>query len=197
MLGYGKLKPTNNYFHFNYPTWKRSHPKLQLNDRDVHVGIDFHQLTYENRSINFDTVIIPQGHVVTGVRFGVYKGHLRIEVRATRFDFETGNLLNIENSTWHGNDDGGQYEIPLINPKPIGLHNRPIINIIPHTFARFSPSDLEADAAQTIVPFLETSKVEPIQPVPLSGVGLYYKGKKGQGGMIAPKLVVYDFESLI
>lgn len=66
-------------------------------------GIDFHTLTYKNRSINFDTVIVPQGHVVTGARFALFKGHLRLEVRATEFDFETGTLMNLANSTWMGN----------------------------------------------------------------------------------------------
>lgn len=61
LLSFGRLKPTNNYFHYNYPTWTRSHPKLNLNDPDVKDGIDYHQLTYKNRSINFDTVIVPQG----------------------------------------------------------------------------------------------------------------------------------------
>lgn len=191
------MKPTNNYFHFNYPTWKRSHPKLQLSDRDARVGVDFHQLTYENRSVNFDTVVVPQGHVVTGVRFGVHEGHLRIEVRATQFDFETGTLMSLENSTWLGNDGGGQFEITLADAKPIGLHDRPIVNTIPDTFVQFTQSDKGSDAAQTVVPFLETSKVEPVLPVPLSGAGLYYKGKKGQGGVVAPKLVVYDFETLV
>lgn len=66
LLSFGKLKPTNNYFHFNYPTWNRSTPKINLNDPNIKDGIDYHTLTYKNRSINFDTIILPQGHVVTG-----------------------------------------------------------------------------------------------------------------------------------
>lgn len=177
LLAYGRLKPTNNYFHFNYPTWKRAHPKVKLNDPEARDGIDYHTLTYENRSINFDTVTVPQGHVVTGVRFHLHNGHIRLEVRATEFDFETGTLMNLENSTWYANENGGKYEIVLKNAKPIGLHGTPIVNTIPDSFVQFTPSDKETDAAQTVVPFFDTAKVEPIQPVPLSGLGLYYKGK--------------------
>lgn len=176
-MGYGHLKPTNNYFHFNYPSWKRAHPKVKLNGGDARDGIDYFTLTYENRSINFDTVTVPQGSVVTGVRFGLLNGHLRIEVRGTEFDFETGRLMNLENSTWYANDNGGKYEIVLNRAKPIGLHGAPIVNTIPDSYLQFTPSDKEADAAQTILPFLETAKVEPIQPIPLAGVGLYYKGQ--------------------
>lgn len=221
LLAYGRLKPTNNYFHFNYPTWKRAHPKVKLNDPEARDGIDYHTLTYENRSINFDTVTVPQGHVVTGVRFGLHNGHLRLEVRATEFDFETGTLMNLENSTWYANENGGKYEIVLKKAKPIGLHGTPIMNTILDSYVQFTPSDKEADAAQTIVPFLDTAKVEPIQPVPLSGLGLYYKGKlirnvianrsidnnnglhsiftgkPGHSGVIAPKLIVYNFETLL
>lgn len=97
LLSFGRLKPTNNYFHYNYPTWTRSHPKLSLSDPDAQEGVDYFTLTYENRSINFDTITLPQGHVVTGVRFALSKGHLRLEVRSTEFDFETG--LNAKSSS--------------------------------------------------------------------------------------------------
>lgn len=150
LLSFGRLKPINNYFHYNYPTWTRSHPKLSLDDPNIQNGIDYHQLTYENRSINFDTVTVPQGHVITGVRFQMFKGHLRLEVRATEFDWETGTLMNLP-GTWHGNDNGGRLEIYLNKPKPIGLHGYPIINNIPDSYVKFTPTDLDADASQTIV----------------------------------------------
>lgn len=123
---------------------------------------DYYTLTYENRSINFDTVILPQGYAVTGVRFAEYNGHLRLELRGTEFDFETGTLMNLANSTWFGNDNGGRLEIFLQRPKPIGLLGQPIINNIPDSFVKFTPSDKDADASQTIVPFLETSKVRTV-----------------------------------
>lgn len=67
---------------------------------------------------------------------------------------ETGTLMNLSNSTWHGNDNGGRLEIYMNKPKPIGLHNHPIVNNIPDSFIKFTPSDKDADASQTIVPYL-------------------------------------------
>lgn len=197
LLSYGRLKPTNNYFHSNYPQWKRAQHKFNINDPNIFEGLDYHTLTYDQRSINFDTVTVPQGSLVTGVRFHLSKGHLRLEVRGTEFDFETGTLVNLENSTWYANENSGKHKIVLSKPKPIGLLGRPIVNNIPDSFIEFAPSDIDADAAQTIVPFMETSKVEPIVPTILSGAGLLYKGKPGYGGVIAPKLVVYDFEPYV
>lgn len=193
LLSYGRLKPTNNYFHSNFPTWKVAHPKFKITDNDVHEGIDYHTLTYENRSINFDAVNVPNGTVVTGVRFQLYNGHLRLEVRSTEFDFETGTLFNLENSTWYGNENSGKHKIVVGRAKPIGLFGRPIVNDIPDSYIEFSPSDIDADAAQTVVPFIETSKIEPIVPTILSGAGLIYKGKAGYSGVISPTLNIFDF----
>lgn len=193
LLSYGRLKPTNNYFHSNFPSWKVAQPKFQLTDPDVYEGIDYHTLNYENRSINFDTVTVPEGTLVTGVRFQLHHGHIQLGVRATEFDFESGTLFNLENSTWYTNVNSGKNKIVVSKAKPIGLMGRPIINDIPDAYTEFSPSDIDADAAQSIVPFLETSKVEPIVPTILSGISLIYKGKPGYSGVIAPKLIVYDF----
>lgn len=55
---------------------------------------------------------------------------------------------------------------------------------------QFQPTDIDKDAAQTTVPFLDATKLE--ANVPLSGIGLYYKSTYGYGGFIGPKLIVFD-----
>lgn len=42
----------------------------------------------------------------------------------------------------------------------------------------FSHSDIDTDAAQTTVPFLDAQDVTPAAPVPLAGAGLYHKGQR-------------------
>lgn len=197
LQSYGQLKATNNYFHYNFPSWKRAERRFSVNDSNVVDGIDYHALTYDKRAINFDTIVVPKGQVLTGVRFSLLNGHIRLEIRGTDFNFETGTLYNLENSTWYGNENSGRHKIVINNSKPIGLMGQPIINIIPDSYVEFTPSDKDADAAQTILPFLETTKVEPIFPTILSGAGLHYKGKPGHGGVVAPKLVVADLSSLV
>lgn len=147
-MSYGQLKATNNYFHYNFPSWKRAEPRFNLNDSSVREGIDYHTLTYDKRAINFDTIILPQGQVLTGVRFHLHNGHIRMEVRGTDFDFETGTLFNLENSTWYGNENSGRQKIVLNNSKPIGLMGQPIVNIIPDSYVEFTPSDKDTDASQ-------------------------------------------------
>ncbi|KAJ8915969.1 hypothetical protein NQ315_016646 [Exocentrus adspersus] len=49
------------------------------------------------------------------------------------------------------------------------------------------------DAAQTTIPFFDTQPVAAYPALPLKGAGIYYKGKEGYGGFVAPKISTYDF----
>lgn len=163
------------------------------NHNESQDGVDFHTLTYENRSLNLDTVIAPTGgHIVTGVRFGKSeKGHLRLEVRFTEFDDITGKLNNFEKSVWLWNANGGKHRINTDNlgiPLKIMKSSQP--NIKENSYVRFGPTHKKADLSQRTVPFIDGQKVEPKIPSPLSGIGLYY----GSGGFIAPKIVIASFE---
>lgn len=64
-------------------------------------------------------------------------------------------------------------------------------------FVEFGPTDLDADLAQTTVPFLDSQDVVSIPPVALAGAGLYHKGQAGFGGFVAPKLFTYDYSAHI
>lgn len=52
---------------------------------------------------------------------------------------------------------------------------------------------MEKDAAQTTVPFVDTQPVT--SKAPLSGIGIYHKGRAGFGGFLAPNIFAYDFTS--
>lgn len=60
-------------------------------------------------------------------------------------------------------------------------------------YVEFTHTDMDRDAAQTTVPFIDAQPVESLLPVPLSGAGIYHKGRKNFGGFIAPKIIAYDF----
>lgn len=66
-----------------------------------------------------------------------------------------------------------------------------------NSFIKFTHSDMHKDAAQTTVPFLDSQDVVTSPPMPLQGLGLYYKGQSGYGGFIAPKIDTLDFSSFI
>lgn len=162
----------------------------------MHDGHEYATLTYENRSLNLDTIVAPNGEVVTGIRFNRNNaGRLIIEVRFTEIDVDAGKLINLENSFWLSNANGGKYlintenmDLPINSPKPL----QPNLNA--DTYIRFGPTHKKVDVSQRTLPFIESIKVEAATPGLLSGVGLYFKGQTGYGGFIAPRIVLYNFE---
>lgn len=60
-------------------------------------------------------------------------------------------------------------------------------------YIEFTHSDIDRDVAQTTVPFLDAQEVSPVEPVPLSGAGIFHKGRHHFGGFITPKIITYDF----
>ncbi|KAG4078159.1 hypothetical protein HA402_002211 [Bradysia odoriphaga] len=158
---------------------------------------DYRKLSWQNRSINLATVQVPQGSVITGIRFTVLKDHLNFEIRATRFDFNKGFLY--DQNEWISNKNEKRSVLLLDRPEPSHpipinseLCKRSIPDFTQNKFIKFRPSDPDKDAGQTTVPFIDTQMVRPKELTLLSGISIYYKGRPGFGGFIAPKLIVYD-----
>lgn len=183
--------------HIEYP-WKLADQFVPM-DNQSQEGIDYHTLTYENRSLNLDTIVAPAGRIVTGVRFKTNtKGHLQLEVRFTEFDGITGHLINLGGSVWLSNANGGQSRINTDNLDIPTKATKPSkANTKENSYVRFGPTHKKVDLSQTTVPFIDGIKVEPKLPAPLSGVGLYYKGQSGFGGFVAPKIVLYNFDTCL
>lgn len=165
-------------------------------------GVNYHKLSWQNRSINLASVTVPHGSVVTGIKFTVLKEHLNFQIRATPFDFNTG-ILNGPGQ-WTGNNNERRSVFLLDRPEPSHplpinseLCKRSIPNFEPNKFIKFRPTDPDKDVGQTTVPFIDVQMVRPKELMPLSGVSLYYKGRPGFGGFIAPKLTVYDMSKYI
>lgn len=60
-------------------------------------------------------------------------------------------------------------------------------------YIEFVNTDLHKDAAQTTVPFIDIQPVQSLIPGPLSGAGIFHKGRPDFGGFLAPKIITYDF----
>lgn len=187
--GYGTVNTS-------YPTWAswNRNENFYINDPQIRDGIDYHTLSWQNRSVNLDTVEIPDGKVVTGIRFRVVDGALSLQVRATEFDFITGRLKNLENSFWYASN--AKNRVPIVLERPgisTDTEAKSIPDIRRNQYVQFQPTDMQKDIAQTTVPFIDAQLVEPHNLIPLSGVGLYYKGQPNNGGFIAPKVLTYNF----
>jgi len=181
----------------SFPTWAswNRNENFYINDPQIRDGIDYHTLSWQNRSVNLDTVEVPDGKVVTGVRFRVVDGALTIQVRATEFDFATGRLQNLENSFWYASNAKNRVELVLERPNiPTKADIKSIPDVRNNQYIRFQPTDMQKDIAQTTIPFIDAQLVQPgPNLVPLAGIGLFYKGFPQNGGFIAPKVLTYNF----
>lgn len=166
------------------------------NGPGIIAGIDYHTLSWQNRSVNLDTISLESGRVVTGVKFVVNDGHLGIKIRSTKFDFNSGTLFNEQE--WVGKGYRDRSILLLDRPEPnrysdiYGAYLSEA-DFRPNTFIKFRPSDPDKDAGQSTVPFIDDQMVLTKNLAPLSGIGLYYKGKQGTGGYIAPLTITYEW----
>lgn len=62
-------------------------------------------------------------------------------------------------------------------------------------FVLFTHSSIESDVAQTTLPFIDKQIVTPYPGVPLSGVGIFYKGNERFAGFIGVSVFTYDFSN--
>lgn len=64
-------------------------------------------------------------------------------------------------------------------------------------YIKFTHSSIDLDVAQTTLPFIDIQPVVPYPGVPLSGVGIYFKGTKYFGGFIGASVFTYNFSENI
>ncbi|KAK6617897.1 hypothetical protein RUM43_014126 [Polyplax serrata] len=169
-----------------------------VEDEHVENNVDYHTMSWLERTIDVDDIEGQPGQTITGVRFRKLGSHLNVEARITPIDFAAGKVYKEEQSYWKGNDntDGSlknpRTEIKLSN-SGIPIRNGPNLLRSRHDqFVQFQSTSFEKDIAQTTVPFIDSQSITS-QGFILSGIGLIYRGKLGSGGFIAPKLITYDF----
>ncbi|KAJ9592425.1 hypothetical protein L9F63_015841, partial [Diploptera punctata] len=166
---------------------------------DVYNGKDYHTLSWEKRAIDLDDLVAPKGSVLTGMRFQTWGTHLHLEIMVTSLNFTAGTLNKQRGkSTWLGNVNNLRKELELNKPDvPTATPAGSVIDSRSGQHLLFTHTDIDADAAQSTVPFLDAQPVAPNPPTLLTGAGIYHKGRPGFGGFIGPKVETYDFSSHI
>ncbi|KAH8414601.1 hypothetical protein KR215_009920 [Drosophila sulfurigaster] len=182
----------------------------QISDPDVTEGVDYHAMSYENRRINLGNNLGDNIHkhgrgvVVTGVGFHVWRGQLALNVMFSDFDFVEG-LVNgyyeedspipvrlTMHTIWNSGLDNSKLNIDNLDlPTRATNSSQPISKDT--QYVEFVNTGLEKDAGQTTIPFIDIQDVVSYPPVPLTGLGIYYKNSPGYGGFIAPKIFSYDY----
>lgn len=175
-----------------------------VTDVDVRDGYDYHTLSMDSRAMDLDEISVNSAdQVVTGFRFRVFKQHLNLEVRFSSFNFSTGRLIEPQTkSFWLGNQnshiEGHRKRLILKEsdlPTASELPSLPLSQN--NQYLEFGSSSQLKDAAQNTVPFIDVQEVVPRPAMPLSGLGIYYKGRPGYGGFFAPKVMTYDLSKTL
>lgn len=172
----------------------------KLLDRGIRNGLDYHTMSWDKRAIDLDDLTAPINHVVTGVRLRIIGTHLNLEICVTEADFNTGKLIDpLTTSFWKSNDNTESSSerrtpVKLKNPDiPILTLVDSVIDSKPNQYVEFTHSDVERDAAQTTVPYIDAQDVVSKVPVALSGIGLYHKGQPNYGGFVGLRVHTYPF----
>ncbi|XP_062124916.1 uncharacterized protein LOC133838011 [Drosophila sulfurigaster albostrigata] len=161
---------------------------------DVTEGVDSHVMSFENRGIDLDEVFkYDNMFIVTGVGFNAYDNRLGLDILVSGYNFEQGTIhimytdtvrnIGVDNKELHINN----LDLPTRskeNSQPLSKTKQ---------YLKFVNTGLEADAGQTTIPFIDIQDVVSNPPVPLAGLGIYYKSSPGYGGFVAPKLISYDY----
>ncbi|GAB0095757.1 uncharacterized protein DMENIID0001_111780 [Sergentomyia squamirostris] len=169
-----------------------------LLDPGLKNGQDYHTMEWNKRAIDLDDLPANPGHLVTGVKFRSIGSRVNLEIRIHEFEFEQGKLDQV--SVWISNDNtevatgsNRRKQIYLQNPDiPTRAKARSQLDSKTNQFIEFTNTAMDADAAQTTVPFLDAQDVVSVPPVPLSGIGIYHKGLPLYGGFVGPKIIVYN-----
>lgn len=119
------------------------------------------------------------------------------------YSYSTGKIIEADKSFWVSNDNTDQMasngnkkrtELSLKSPNvPTRTKAKSLPLSTSNTFVKFTHSDINKDAAQTTVPFLDAQDVVNNPPVPLEGVGIFLKNQDGYGGFITPKVKTFDY----
>ncbi|XP_015120640.1 uncharacterized protein LOC107043599 [Diachasma alloeum] len=155
--------------------------------------------TEANRAINLDALHVPTDSLITGVRFSRKSEErgkpIQLEIRATRFDYNSGKLLDIDASRWITADDmkstldaykSERKQIQNQKDTENPLETPPTIPIFePNRWVQLEKTSLEKDAGQTVVPLLDGLKISARPPVPLTGIDFFLKSAEGYGGFIS------------
>ena len=130
-----------------------------VTDPSVRDHFDYFTMTYENRTLNLDTIMAARDQLVTGVRFRVHSGSVHLEVRFTYFDEATGKLDLSTASEWKMNSNTQRTVISVDHtdvPTKSQAQSR-AMGTDDSNSIRFVPTSWVRDMAQTTVPFVDSN----------------------------------------
>ncbi|XP_066151759.1 uncharacterized protein [Euwallacea fornicatus] len=155
---------------------------------------DLFLLTDMSRTIAVDEIDSGDDrYILTGVGFKLIHMKLHLSATFNKFDWDKGELIFGEEKTVNNMELNREY-ISIVQPDISIYTNKPSeLKLFRTAYVNFTNTDINKDATRAIVPFFDAQEVTTNPAVPLTGTGLYYKGRDGYGGFIAPLVRTHDY----
>ncbi|XP_057323497.1 uncharacterized protein LOC130666485 isoform X2 [Microplitis mediator] len=169
------------------------------------IGPDTVKLSYNIRAFELDDIELPDGHLVTGVKFLVRnKTRISLSVRGSAmYDDKKKTFPSIHDQWYYSTPDPdvarhnidveySKNPAELINEQLLQL-STPGLNYVDFSTSVYSSKDNNL----AIVPFLDSRELVTDPPIALGGLGIFYKSKPGYGGFIAFKHITANYNILL
>nr|UEP64330.1 teratocyte uncharacterized IV [Cotesia flavipes] len=159
------------------------------------VRLDCHVKTF-----NLDTIELPKGQFLTGVKFEVLtNNHITLVIRGSTM-YDDNKVFTSVHDEWHyppaesANNVRHNFKLEdFKNPAESTLMNNELSrsgqNYVRLTGAVYSR--LFNNFA--VIPFIDSRAVVSSPPAPFGGLGIFYKGQPGYGGFIALKYILSKY----
>lgn len=160
---------------------------------------------YINTSILYlDDIILPFGHVVTGVKFGFKmnetKSIIQIQVRATPYDLITNELIVTDKgkptSFWITAESMDSSKMPEYQRKRTALTDIKT-DSVPNQSILFQSPHSRNDSQQTIIPYFDPRMIYSKWPFPLRGIGISIKAYNDTQQFITLKTFPYTIPTIV
>ncbi|XP_072395988.1 uncharacterized protein [Diabrotica undecimpunctata] len=190
------------YIEQNSVSWKPV-SDFSIQSWNANEGEDYHMMKYLKSTMNLDQLDVPnQNYVITGAKFVLnYKKEIQLQIQVTPFNFTSGILnraksRNIDNGYNHRTKIAmNNLNDPTFSPQSTNYYGLYDNDLFPRS-VEFTHTDLNKDAAQTTIPFIDIQPVYSDVAVPLQSAYLYYKKSPSYGGFVGINLQTYDYSNL-
>ncbi|CAG5083189.1 Protein of unknown function [Cotesia congregata] len=161
---------------------------------------DVVRLNYHVKTINLDTIELPEGQFVTGIKFEVLTdNHITLVIRGSEM-YRDDKVFTSIHDEWHyppaENPENTRHNFKLEdfkNPAESSLKNNELsrsgqnyVRLTGGVYSRLFNNF-------AVIPFIDSRAVVSSPPAPLGGLGLFYKGQPGYGGFIALKYILSKY----
>ncbi|XP_057324002.1 uncharacterized protein LOC130666765 [Microplitis mediator] len=164
------------------------------------IGPDTVKLNYNIRAFELDDIELPDGHLVTGVKFSVRnKTRISLAIRGSAmYDDKKKTFPSIHDQWYYPTPDPDidRYNIDIEyfkNPADSSDKNQELSTPGLHYVDLSTSVYSSKDENVAIIPFIDSRELITNPPIALGGLGIFFNSKPGYGGFITFKYITAKY----